>query len=96
MAEPASQAVARPPRPWSVSATRECSTPSGREKISVTGTAGGAGAVAHQRCQMHGLAGAIDAAVGVGEGIDGARLAARPLTPRSVRSKAAVAISRKA
>ena len=39
MAELASvRLVARPPCPWSVRATRECSTPSGREKITVTGT----------------------------------------------------------
>ena len=38
MAEEASAILcARPPRPWSVSATRECSTPSGREMMSVTG-----------------------------------------------------------
>ena len=75
MAEPASDSVvARPPWPWSGSVTRECSTPSGRLKMTVTGTAEAlAGRVARQRGQVHLLARAIDAAVGVGEGVDGAR-----------------------
>jgi hypothetical protein len=79
---------ARPPMPWSGTTLRRYSTPSERLTTSVSGTSDGD---AHRRTQqrrdMHGLAGAIDAALGEHIGIEAVG-ASRPATPRSVSRRA--------
>ena len=65
----------RPPRPWSATTARRYSTPSGRSTTSVSGTPAPRRPqrVAQQRRHVHGLAGAIDAALGIDEGIEPVR-----------------------
>ena len=82
----------RPPRPWS--STRRGGTRR-RPAASPPAVSGRPGhgtprGIAQQRGELHRLAGAVDAALGIEERIQPAG-GARPFTPRSVRSKAAMA-----
>ena len=88
----------RPPAPWSGStraAEFDAVRPLDHQRQRPAGH-GIALPVAQQRGEIDRLVGAIDAALGIDEGIGAGRNRAGPTTPRSERSKALVFRLRKA